>query len=612
MKKNLPKAIIITVICLTFLVITFFDLSRLDTTTEYYFNKEQVQEATTVLVTNGDSKETLNLPYTFKDLTPNTKISFTFSYEDEPQNYLYVQSLFTPFTIYVNSEKIFQYGRTDRSQSSLHDNLFLPTSKLILLPETSDEKSDVTIEYIVQDGVEDLHVDPFLMGDYNDLIRQIFSIHILPFAISIILIVIGIILFIASIFTLVFRKKMLIFLCMSLFLLFVGIWTLGESPISMIFFEEYWIVFFFSMFSFGLYPLPLGYFYLLSTESGDTLKLKILLQRLLLLFAILISIGSLSGMSPQMITKAVQICTYMITVLFFTFTNIYTKKTKNPTGFSTHIFIFFLILILFATVEFLNINQRYGSIFLNYFQIGTLIFSLAVSITGVFYTYENIQEANKKQKMEYDLSLSKYQLSEQKKGLQLMHDNAAEIKRQRHDLRHQLITIRSLIENDEIDLLKDHINAFIKDIPAPQGKYCENLAVNSILTYYVTTCASNNIEITTHLSIPETENQETTSDLCVIFGNMLENAVEACNRMSEGKKYIKINSRTHHDTLTIAMDNSFNGQYKEENGTTMSSKRNDIGIGLSSIKQIASKHSGAANFKADGNVFLSSIYLKIK
>ena len=81
--------------------------------------------------------------------------------------------------------------------------------------------------------------------------------------------------------------------------------------------------------------------------------------------------------------------------------------------------------------------------------------------------------------------------------------------------------------------------------------------------------------------------------------------------MTEGKKFIHLGSRVDMGLLTIIMDNSFHGQFKQEHGKYLSSKRDDFGVGLSSIQAVAHKRGGDARFDTDGNVFHSSVYMQI-
>ena len=95
-----------------------------------------------------------------------------------------------------------------------------------------------------------------------------------------------------------------------------------------------------------------------------------------------------------------------------------------------------------------------------------------------------------------------------------------------------------------------------------------------------------------------------------MFANLLENAVEACGRITGGKKFIRLSSSLEYGVLTITMDNSFDGHVQIENGRYRSSKREDFGVGLTSIQTVAQECGGEAWFEADGRVFHSAVYLR--
>ncbi|MEG2188165.1 MAG: GHKL domain-containing protein [Clostridia bacterium] len=81
--------------------------------------------------------------------------------------------------------------------------------------------------------------------------------------------------------------------------------------------------------------------------------------------------------------------------------------------------------------------------------------------------------------------------------------------------------------------------------------------------------------------------------------------------MTEGDQFIRLHSRLQYETLTITMDNSFNGAVTKKNEKFVSSKRSEIGTGLTSVTAMAEKHGGSASFETDGLVFQSSVYVWI-
>ena len=190
-------------------------------------------------------------------------------------------------------------------------------------------------------------------------------------------------------------------------------------------------------------------------------------------------------------------------------------------------------------------------------------------------------------------------------------------KKQRHDLRHQLVAIKGLA-NTENKQLNEYLDALIHSIPSAPVSYCENRVVNSILSYYSAICRDENIALETKLIVPETDDAALDNDLCLVFGNLIENAIEACRRMDtsdslneKSSHFIRLHAHVHYKTLIITMDNSFDGHVTIQNGKYRSSKRDDYGIGLSSIRSVAGKYDGDVAFEAADGIFQSSVYLQI-
>ena len=110
--------------------------------------------------------------------------------------------------------------------------------------------------------------------------------------------------------------------------------------------------------------------------------------------------------------------------------------------------------------------------------------------------------------------------------------------------------------------------------------------------------------------VPRKTQEISDSNLCIIVGNLLENALEACEQITEGRS-ITFTSRLQGDFLFIAMDNTFNGVVKMQGEQYISHKRNEIGTGLVSIRSVVEKAGGKAKFEAKGKVFQSSVYFRI-
>jgi hypothetical protein len=232
---------------------------------------------------------------------------------------------------------------------------------------------------------------------------------------------------------------------------------------------------------------------------------------------------------------------------------------------------------------------------------------------NVLILYIGVQ-AEREKNMALRIMFVEQQLGLQGEHYQMLHEHITETKRARHDLRHHLSVFQSYVDSGETDKLSEYMNKYKNTFPDDTGiVFCENYAVNSILHYYISMAKSEGIHVDTHLEFPK-KTGVNDSDLCIIFGNCVENAIEACRKIEDGERFIRINAGLEEKMLAITIDNSFNGVIKEMNGAFISQKRDGEGegIGISSVKAVARKYDGVTRFEAKGKIFQASVLLQLK
>jgi len=103
-------------------------------------------------------------------------------------------------------------------------------------------------------------------------------------------------------------------------------------------------------------------------------------------------------------------------------------------------------------------------------------------------------------------------------------------------------------------------------------------------------------------------------DICAIFGNALDNAIEACEKcVAEDPKTITIQSDFNHGFLFIKIKNPTATEVSIANNTIATTKENSNahGIGLRSIKTSVDKYSGAMLLSYEGREFCLDIELDL-
>lgn len=203
-------------------------------------------------------------------------------------------------------------------------------------------------------------------------------------------------------------------------------------------------------------------------------------------------------------------------------------------------------------------------------------------------------------------------------------------RRIRHDMRHHLSGLSEMLAQGKTEEMKAYLDELIGyTVVRDQTFYCKNETINSLLQYYVGYALNENIRVEVQarcekLAIPAT-------DLTVVFGNIMENAIHSCMKAGEGpESLITVQIDTIGNSLVIEVINPctavhFSEKYaakrKRLQGGTDSycpaeaflSDRKDGGLGLRSIARTAQIHGGTARFRFDSEkkVFISQIRMDI-
>lgn len=187
--------------------------------------------------------------------------------------------------------------------------------------------------------------------------------------------------------------------------------------------------------------------------------------------------------------------------------------------------------------------------------------------------------------------------------------NIEETRRARHDLRQHFTVLQGFIENGDLQGAADYLRSYGETLPQNLPySYCKNQAVNAVLLYYGEKAEAAGIEWEVSVRMGE-ETVIPEPELCVLVGNLLENAVEACTCLA-GEKVIRVNVRqTGGSTLSITADNTCPRPPALDGERLRSSKHAGFGIGTESVRSIAAHYSGDARFEWRDGMFFASVML---
>ena len=94
-------------------------------------------------------------------------------------------------------------------------------------------------------------------------------------------------------------------------------------------------------------------------------------------------------------------------------------------------------------------------------------------------------------------------------------------------------------------------------------------------------------------------------DMGILFGNLLDNAIEACCRIPETQRWIRVTISYSAGGLVLIIENS-KDEMEDNDLKTMKGKTPEHGIGTKSIRKVVEKYDGVIEFKDEAKRFEAS------
>lgn len=204
------------------------------------------------------------------------------------------------------------------------------------------------------------------------------------------------------------------------------------------------------------------------------------------------------------------------------------------------------------------------------------------------------------------------QYQSQVAAYQMLEGQYRQMERLRHDMKNHVIGLLGLLEQKEWEKMKDYLNRMAEaGALGGGGETTGNKAVDALLYQKRKEAEGHGIRWESDMQVPRGCGIED-FDFCVLIGNILDNAMEACEKLSqETEKFISIQSRVRKSFFLLEARNS--AKQKPGNSITCTDKENPQrhGIGIPNILGVAGNYNGAVETKLEGQVFTISILLPL-
>ncbi|MDO5378950.1 MAG: GHKL domain-containing protein [Clostridia bacterium] len=180
----------------------------------------------------------------------------------------------------------------------------------------------------------------------------------------------------------------------------------------------------------------------------------------------------------------------------------------------------------------------------------------------------------------------------------------------RHDFRQHLHVIAGLAEQENLADLRQYLRAYEGELGEERVSLCANAAVDAIAAYYAQLARRQDVPVAWQLDLPP-DLPLSEVDLCMLLGNLVENALHASVRLPQPQRRVRVICRMLSPAmLGLIVENAFDGKPPRE-GLPRPAGRGGRGIGLLSVEATVRRYNGKLTIETEGNVFIVSVLLNV-
>ena len=176
----------------------------------------------------------------------------------------------------------------------------------------------------------------------------------------------------------------------------------------------------------------------------------------------------------------------------------------------------------------------------------------------------------------------------------------------RHDYRHHIQVMKVHAINGEYEAIHDYLDMLDDDLTNVETVIkTGNRMADAILNSKLSIAMEQNIKIKAEANIPVALTVSEL-DLCIVIGNLLDNAIDACLELPIEERLIRIYMEMKGNYLYFSLTNTASGKKKKHFKTT---KGEGHGLGIARIDAIVKKYGGYVTRASEDGAFSTEVLL---
>lgn len=233
------------------------------------------------------------------------------------------------------------------------------------------------------------------------------------------------------------------------------------------------------------------------------------------------------------------------------------------------------------------------------------IFGLVVANLSLMYLFE--WQLKREEKHNTELQ-ERQQMEMQIKYFEEVLDTRKEYDKVIHDFKNQLFAVQDAIVKSKaegLEKIKDLCN-FVVD--TTKLKYTQNDALNALIHSKMPIVNKNGIAFSCK-SFMAKNNAVSDLDMCIIVGNLLDNAIEACQRIQAESRYIDMQIKQQEEYLYIEIKNGFDTTLGVDIKESHKKDKHMHGFGIANVKDVVENYNGFFNLENKEEEVIVSVIL---
>jgi len=455
-----------------------------------------------------------------------------------------------------------------------------------------------------------LEIPKIYVGDSSVLVLQLINYSGLPLLLACLVLLAGVSLIGMAPLASKATPSALAFIWLGISCLGFGIWNVSINDLALYLVPYNSLLYTLSFMGMLVVVSPLAMFYRMILEDSGSLVLRSIsaLASLVWLATVLLH---LLGIWPFVYSVS-YIRVFIPIALIIMSANVFYEYWRWRRDEARMLMVPTFVLAAFSLADIVDVTVLAGSYGTRILLFGFAVFTAIIILLGSRYIDSAFEKARQSEQMSIEIDALQSNLEKQRDLYQRLSESSEQVRAMRHDMRHQLSALRGYLEADDKEGALSYIEQIDpSNIDFGQMMLTDNFTVNAVVNHYLAMANDNKIHTDLALVVPSELGRVSESDMSIIFGNLFENAIEACLYLPEEKRLIRMRSQLIHKNLTLVIDNTFDGFYDARDGVFYSRKRTGKGIGLTSVRNIVDRYDGSMKVEAANGVFQVSVMVRL-